>query len=291
MLGQKLVKLLLTKKSYDIHALSRGKNRLINKEGYTYYSIDITHQDELTGLIDKIQPEYIIHTAAMTNVDACELNQNECNRINVDVVETIVDICKNRNIQLIHLSTDFIFDGEKGDLYKEEEEPNPLSYYGLSKLKSEEIVLEANIKHVIIRTVLVYGMVDNNDRSNIVLWVKNSIENKKKITVVTDQYRMPTYAEDLAESCLLAIENDVRGIFNVSSNKLMSIYEISLEIANTFNLDSSYIVPIKTSDLNLAAKRPFKTGFDLKKSITELNLPSYSFTERLQVFKNQLANY
>jgi len=288
LLGQKLVKLLSLKKKYQIYALSRGENRLNNKKGYVYYSIDMTDKEKLTKLIHQIQPHYIIHTAAMTNVDACELNQKECDIINVDTVKYIVDVCEDNNIHLIHLSTDFIFDGEKNGNYTEEDKPNPLSHYGLSKLKSENIIVKSNIKYTILRTVLVYGIVDRNDRSNIVLWVKNSIENKKKINVVTDQYRMPTYAEDLAESCLLAIQNDAIGIYNVSSNELMSIYDIAIAIVKVFNLDVNYVTSIETFELNLPAKRPYKTGFNLNKSISQLKLPSYSFAERLQVFKNQL---
>lgn len=291
LLGQKLVKLFLSKKNYKIYAISRGKNRLKNKNAYTYYNIDITEQVKLVDLVNKIQPDYIVHTAAMTNVDACELHPKECDLINVEVVQTLSNICKTNQIHLIHLSTDFIFDGEKGDVYTEEDKPNPISYYGLSKLKSENIILEANIRHTIIRTILVYGLVDNNDRSNIVLWVKNALENKKEITVVTDQFRMPTFAEDLAESCFLAIENDAIGIFNVSSNTLLSIYDIAIKVADTFNLDKKLIKPIKTSQLNLPAKRPPKTGFDLSKSITRFNLPVYNFSERLLVFKDQLTKY
>lgn len=224
----------------------------------------------------------------MTNVDACEQYQEECAAINVEAVRTLVSSCKENDIHLIHLSTDFIFDGLKEGLYTEDDKPNPLSYYGLSKLKSEEIILNAKIKYTILRTILVYGMVDRDDRSNIVLWVKNSIENKKPINAITDQFRMPTFVDDLAESCLLTIKNNALGVYNISSNTLLSIYEIALIVAKTFNLDKKYISACKTSDLNLPAKRPYKTGFDLNKSIKELNLPSYSFTERLQVYKNQL---
>jgi len=160
----------------------------------------------------------------------------------------------------------------------------------LSKLKSERIILNAKIKYTILRTILVYGTVDGNDRSNIVLWVKKSLEQKKRINVVTDQYRMPTFADDLAESCLLSIENNAVGIFNVSSNQLMSIYDIAIEVARSFNLDRTLINPIETSQLTLPAKRPPNTGFNLNRSILTLQLPSYSFTERLQVFKDQLMN-
>lgn len=291
LLGQKLVKLFLTKTNYEIHAVSRGENRMLNAEGYTYYSIDITEKEKLEQLITKIQPQYVVHTAAMTNVDACELQQRECDSINVDVVVTLVKLCNKNNIHLIHLSTDFIFDGQKKGHYTEEDVPNPISHYGLSKLRSEEIILSADIKYTILRTVLVYGLVDKKDRSNIVLWVKKSLEDKKHINVVTDQFRMPTYAEDLAEACYLSIKNRAVGIYNVSSNELMSIYDIALEVADTFDLDASYINSIETSALNLPAKRPYRTELDLKKSIRVLNLPSYSFKERLQVFKNQLSKF
>ncbi len=291
LLGQKLVKFLLAKNTLEIHALSKGENRMINTKGYNYYNIDITQAKILTNLVNKIQPHYIINTAAMTNVDTCELHKAECDAINVDAVNTLSKICKKNKIHLIHISTDFIFDGEKEGYYTEEDKPNPVNYYGLSKLKSEKIIIKSKIKYTILRTILVYGLVDRNERSNIVLWIKNSIENKNKINVVTDQYRMPTLVDDLAEACLLAIEHDAIGIYNISSNQLLSIYDMAIEVANAFDLDKNYITSIETTQLNLPAKRPFKTGFDLNKSISQLKLPSYSFTERLQVFKNQLASY
>ena len=291
LLGQKLVKLFLAKSGFEIYAVSRGANRLFNKNGYSYNDLDIAQESKLEKLVKEVKPNYIIHTAAMTNVDGCEIDKDTCDLINVEVVSHLVELCKKLDIFLIHLSTDFIFDGYKDGFYTEEDKPNPLSHYGLSKLRSEEIVISSSIRYAILRTVLVYGMVDGNDRSNIVLWVKKSLEDKKSINVVTDQYRMPTYAEDLAEACWLCIVNDAEGIFNVSSNTLMSVYEIAIEIADTFGLDKGYINSIESSALNLPAKRPYKTPFDLKKSISELNLPSRSFSERLQVFKNQLATY
>lgn len=288
LLGQKLVKLFLEKPGYEIHALSRGPNRLDDKKGYLYYDIDLLDNDKLTTVLTQILPDVIIHTAAMTNVDACELQQEECDRMNIEVVANILAYCDKKDTYLVHLSTDFIFDGEKGSIYKEEDIANPVNYYGLSKWKSELMIQESNVPHAILRTILVYGLVDGNDRSNIVLWVKNSLEANKEIRVVTDQLRMPTYAEDLAEACWLAVESEAKGVFNVSSNELMSIYEIALAVADAFALDKKLIHPVVTSALSLPAKRPLSTGFDLNKSIAEINLPSHSFTDRLQVFKNQL---
>jgi len=288
LLGQKLVKLFLEKPGYEVHALSRGPNRLDDQKGYLYYDIDLLDNDKLIPLLTQILPDVIIHTAAMTNVDACELQQEECDRMNVEVVANILAYCDKKDTYLVHLSTDFIFDGEKGTIYKEEDMAHPVNYYGLSKWKSELMIRESNVPHSILRTILVYGLVDGNDRSNIVLWVKNSLEANKEISVVTDQLRMPTYAEDLAEACWLAVESRAKGVFNVSSNELMSIYEIALAVADAFALDKKLIHPVLTSALSLPAKRPLSTGFDLNKSITEINLPPHSFTDRLQVFKNQL---
>lgn len=290
LLGQKLIKLLVSKKEYDVFALSRGDNRLHSKSGYTYYNIDLAQEAELEKVLTEIGPDFLVHTAAMTNVDACELNPQECDRMNVEVVEHLVRILKPMNTHLIHLSTDFVFSGLKGSFYTEEDEPDPVNHYGLSKLHSEEVVLASGIPSAILRTVLVYGLVDGNDRSNVVLWVKNSLEQKKDIRVVTDQLRMPTYAEDLAEACWLAIQTRAKGIFNVSSSDLMSIYDLALEVALAFDLDKSLIHAVETEQLSLPARRPVSTGLDLTRSAMVLQLPMHSFKERLQVFKNQLLS-
>lgn len=288
LLGQKLVKLFLTKEGFEIYALSRGPNRLHEKNGYTYIDIDLSDKRALDQCLSNTSPDLIIHTAAMTNVDACELNQSVCDNMNVELVEHIVNFCKRDKVRLIHLSTDFIFDGKKGDIYKEDDKPDPVNHYGISKLKSEAVIREAGIDHAILRTILVYGLVDGNDRSNIVLWVKKSLEDKKHINVVTDQLRMPTLADDLAEACWLAVKHEAKGVYHVSSSELMSIYEIALAVADVFGLDKKYIHPVGTEALSLPAKRPWSTGFDLNKSVKEINLPVYSFLERLQVFKDQI---
>lgn len=288
MLGQKLVKLFLEQKDYEIHALSRGVNRLHNTKGYQYHEMDLLDKTSVLTVLRQIAPDIIIHTAAMTNVDACELQQEECDQMNIEVVAHLMDYVKPNDVYFVHLSTDFIFNGEKGTIYKEEDTPNPVNHYGQSKLDSEELIISAGIRYAILRTILVYGLVDANDRGNIVLWVKNSLESGQDIRVVTDQLRMPTYAEDLAEACWLAVKAEAQGVYNVSSNELMSIYEIALAVADVFDLDKKLIHPVETSALSLPAKRPLSTGFDLNKSIREINLPSYSFKERLQVFKDQL---
>jgi len=288
LLGQSLLDLFLQDEEYEIIAVSRGENRYPETKGYEYFSIDVTNKGELRDLILNNQPDCIINTAAMTQVDACEDDKEGCDALNVVLVENLVAISEKIKAKLIHISTDFIFDGKKGH-YKETDAPNPLSYYGLSKLKSEEVIKQSSIDYTILRTILVYGKVHDMSRNNIVLWVCKMLTEKKEITIVDDQFRMPTYVRDLALACKLSIEKEVCGVFNVSSNTLLSIYEIARHIAEVFELDTSFIKPISTGTLNQKAPRPAKTGFNLEKTEKVLGVKFKSFKEDLQLFKKELV--
>ena len=287
LLGQNLIALFLKdKKSYEIFGFSKGKNRS-GRTDFEYQSIDITKKELLIEKTVQINPDFIINTAAMTNVDACENDRIGCFDLNVNVVQNLTDICSEINAHLIHLSTDFIFDGEKGN-YTETDAPNPLSYYGETKLLSEEILEKSTINFTILRTILVYGLVNDMSRSNIILWVKEMLENKKEITIVDDQFRTPTFVEDLALACKISVDKKATGVFNISSNQLLSIFEIAQEIADVFDLDKSLIKPISTSTLNQTATRKKKTGFDLSKTNRVIEFYPKSFKEDLQRFKLKL---
>ncbi|MDN3619361.1 SDR family oxidoreductase [Polaribacter undariae] len=287
LLGQSLLNLLLKEKeNYQVFGFSRGDNRS-GRNDFSYVSIDITEEEKLKKALLEIQPDFIINTAAMTQVDDCENQKAACDLLNVTVVKWLAEISEELNAHLIHISTDFIFDGIKGN-YKETDIANPLSYYGSSKLKSEELLLESSINYTILRTILVYGKVFDMSRSNIVLWVREMLEKGKEITIVDDQFRTPTYVEDLALACKVSMDKKATGVFNISSNELLSVYEIAQQIAISFNLDKNLIKPISTSTLNQTAPRPAKTGFDLSKTNNELEFYPKSFKEDLQRFKEIL---
>jgi len=287
LLGQSLINLLSEEKEkYQIIGFSRGENRS-GREDFTYISIDITDEENLKKSVKEFQPDFIINTAAMTQVDDCENNKQACDLLNIDVVKWLSEVADEINAHVIHISTDFIFDGVKGN-YKETDTPNPLSYYGLSKLKSEEVLTNSNSNFTILRTILVYGKVFDMSRNNIVLWVKIMLENHKEITIVDDQFRTPTYVLDLALACKIAMDKKATGVYNIASNKLMSVFEVAQEIADAFNLDKSLIKPISTSTLNQTAPRPAKTGFDLSKTNKELGFYPKSFKEDLNKFKETL---
>ncbi len=287
LLGQKLVHKLSTDPEVELIATARGENRLKKASGYTYRPLDITNQDEVAQTIAEVKPDVVINTAAMTNVDACEADREGCDKLNVDAVQYIVDACERNDVHLVHLSTDFIFDGEDGP-YAEDAEPNPLSYYGESKLKAEKIVEGSNVKAAILRTVLVYGIAEDMSRSNIVLWAKGALEKGKEITVVDDQFRSPTLAEDLADGCILAAKQKATGVYNISGKDQMSIIELVRAVADHWKLDKSIILPISSTTLNQAAKRPPVTGFVLDKAIKELGYKPHSFSEGLAIVEEQM---
>ena len=287
LLGQKLLDLYLTIEDIELIATARGENRYPRKEGYIYTSLDITIEKEVQHVIAQHAPDCIINTAAMTNVDSCETDKEGCNQLNVDAVAYLIAAANTVGAHLIHLSTDFIFDGKKGP-YKEDDEANPLSYYGHSKLLAENMVREYCTKWSIARTVLVYGVVNDMSRSNIVLWAKGALEKGQPINVVDDQFRTPTLAEDLAKGCQLIEHKQAEGIYNISGKDQMSILELVQRVANYFDLDASVLRVVSSESLNQPAKRPPLTGFDLTKSRKVLGYEPHSFEQGIGVLMEQL---
>lgn len=288
LLGQKLIYALRNKKpAIAVAGMARGENRLKQKEGYDYFDADLTDKEQVEKVIRDFHPDCIIHTAAMTNVDQCELNPEECKKINEDAVGYLLTACKPFLTHFIYISTDFVFDGTAGP-YDENAIPNPLSMYGHSKLNAEKMVQESGLPWSILRTMIIYGITDDVQRSNIVLWTKSSLEQGKDINVITDQLRGPTLAEDLADACVQAALRKAEGIFHVSGAEVMPIIEISETVADYFSLDKKYIHPITTASLKQPAARPLKTGFIVEKAMRELNFHPHSLREGLGVVKSQL---
>ncbi|UBM60132.1 SDR family oxidoreductase [Marinilongibacter aquaticus] len=287
LLGQKLVSQLAAENKQEIIATSRGANRLPLHANYIYESLDITVKNEVDEIVRKHQPDVLIHTAAMTNVDQCEGDKEGCWQLNVKAVEYLVEACEKHNVFLLHLSTDFIFDGEAGP-YAENAEANPVSFYGWSKLAAEKLVLHSKASWAIARTVLVYGLAFDMSRSNIILWVKNSLENQKHINVVTDQWRTPTLAEDLAQGCILIAEKEAQGVFNISGEELLNPYQMANQTADYFDLDKSFIHEATAATFSQPAKRPPKTGFDISKAKTVLGYQPHSFSEGIAILAEQL---
>jgi dTDP-4-dehydrorhamnose reductase len=290
LLGQKLTEQIRNNPLWTCIATAKGPNRNPVQDGYTYAELDITNEASVAQVLTQYQPEVVIHTAAMTNVDACESDPEGCELLNVEAVRFLVRQCEKQHIHFVHVSTDFIFDGNEGP-YTEDAVPNPLSRYGHSKLDAEIIVQQATCPWAIVRTVLVYGVVADMSRSNIVLWAKGALEKGQPLKVVNDQWRTPTLAEDLAQGCLLIAEQKVTGIFNISGAEGMGIHELVKAVAIHWKLDPALISEVTSDTLNQAAPRPPRTGFILDKAIQQLGYKPHTFQEGLALVDQQIKQY
>jgi dTDP-4-dehydrorhamnose reductase len=282
LLGQHLVKLLL-QEGYSVTAVGKGENRLPFKtnEHFTYYSIDITDDFLMQQVLQKEKPDTIVHAAAITQVDECQLNQEKCEEVNVRATAQLLLTAEEFSKHFIYISTDFVFDGEKGN-YREDENMNPVNWYGFTKVQAESIIETSNIPFSIVRTCLVYGNTLTGTRSNIISWVKQSLEDNNHIKVVNDQWRTPTYVEDLAKGVLLIIQKKATGVYHISGKDKLTPYDIALKTAAHFGLDASLIEKADASSFQQPAKRPLKTGFDISKAEKELGFEPLGFNEGLQ---------
>ncbi|NVJ84859.1 MAG: SDR family oxidoreductase [Algoriphagus sp.] len=286
LLGQKLIYRLLEKGDFEIIASGRGPCRLKEKS-FEYVSLDIEDEEAVKKTLEKYHPDIIIHGAAMTHVDVCEQNQEACYRANVLATKYLLDASQHFQPHFIFVSTDFIFSGNKGPL-TEEEDPDPVNYYGQTKLDAEELVRYSNLKWTIARTVLVFGISPGLSRTNIVLWVKESLEQGKTIQVVNDQFRTPTLAEDLAEGCILIAEKGAEGVFNISGPDFLTPYEMAIETADFFGLDKSLIQETDSTRFVQPAKRPLRTGFIIEKARKELGYEPKTFRAAIGILAKQI---
>lgn len=286
LLGQKLVKQLLNDKDIELLATSRGESRILLKE-VAYQSMDVENKGQVKEVIEGFRPDAIIHTAAITNVDTCEQEQESCWKANVTAVENLVSAAESCNSFFVHLSTDFIFSGADGP-YREDDQAKPVNFYGQSKLASEEIVRKSNTPWAIVRTVLVYGISPGISRSNIILWVKQGLENGKSLQIVDDQIRSPTLAEDLAAGCILVARKKAGGIWHISGKDILTPYDMAIKTADFFKLDKSLINKTDSTLFKQAAERPAKTGFLIDKAVHELGYQPHSFDEGIALLAEQI---
>lgn len=288
LLGQK-VSHILEAQSNVAPVFTARKNLTYPIKKGVFSLLDIADEAQVKRVIQEVKPDVIIHTAAMTQVDDCELNHEECWKQNVHATQYLIAAAEQVGAFFIHVSTDFIFDGTAGPL-DEHAKPAPVNYYGRSKLAAEEAVKNSKLRWAILRTVLVYGVAHDMSRSNIVLWVKKSLEDGKTIKVVDDQWRTPTLAEDLAMGCWLTTQKQATGIFNISGEEMMTPYDIATRTARFFKLDESLITKTDSTQFKQPAARPLRTGFIIAKAKKELDYKPHSFEAGLELIQQQIKD-
>ena len=287
LLGQKLVALLHQQPGVELVATSRGANKLASLyPDVRFVPLDVADAAQVQQVLAQEQLTHVVHTAAMTNVDECELNQADCWRQNVTAVGHVVNACATHNIHLTHLSTDFVFSGAAGPL-AEEAMPGPVNFYGESKLAAEGLVQSSPGRWAIARTVLVYGVAHDYGRTNLVLWVRDSLRAGKAIKVVSDQWRTPTLAEDLAQGCWLLARQDAQGLYHLSSDDMLTPYDMALSVARYFGLDAGLVEKVDARTFSQPARRPARTGFIIDKARRELGFRPHTFAEGIEVVSRQ----
>ncbi|MBU1096143.1 MAG: dTDP-4-dehydrorhamnose reductase [Bacteroidetes bacterium] len=284
MLGQRIIEFYSGLKNVELFACSFENESFISD--VNYLQIDITSQKDVQKLIHQFYPDYIINAAAFTNVDKCESEKELSWKVNVTGVENLVKYGGACDAHLIHISTDYVFDGKNGP-YSENDKPNPISSYGRSKLASENILLSNKIKSTIVRTNVLYGPAKHG-RPDFVKWVVGSLSDNKEIKIVTDQINNPTFLDDLVQGISKLIEFDKKGLYNIGGAEFLSRYDFTQRIADYFNLDKSLIKKIVTSDLNQPAPRPLKSGLINLKAETELSYKPHSIEESLLIISKEL---
>ena len=287
LLGQRLACLLGRESKYELLLTCHHPSFFLNHEPLLDYTqLDITSKGDVKSLVTSFRPDVIINAAAMTNVDACELQRELAWKINVHGVENLVEVSRSIRAKIIHLSTDYVFDGKRGP-YAEEDRPDPINYYGKTKLASENVIRTGDARYAIVRTVVLYGN-GKNVKQNFALWVVDNLKNGRPIKAATDQIGSPTYVHDLAFGLLRIVEQDGEGIYHLSGSECVSRYDFAVRVCDVFGFDASLVERVKTGDLQQKARRPLNSGFITLKVETELGFKPSDVTQGLTMLKREL---
>jgi dTDP-4-dehydrorhamnose reductase len=257
-------------KKYEVYS---AFNRHVSLYGKTI-QFDVSDGNAVKKAFRKIKPEVVVHAAALTNVDKCEVDKKLAWKINVEGTENIAKLCKEHDVFLIYISTDYVFDGERG-MYKENDDPAPINYYGFTKLKGEEKVKHIVDEYCIARTSVIYGLIPATGKINFTLWLLEKLKEKEKVKIVTDQWNSPTLNTNLADMLLEIIERKKTGIYHLAGATRINRYRFAELIAKTFKLDSKLITPTSSTEFSWIAKRPQDSSLSVKKAYCILkNKPS-----------------
>ncbi len=242
--------------------------------------MNITDKSEVERIFSKVKPDIVVHTAAETNVDKCENQKEHALRVNVEGTKVLAEACKQVDARIVYVSTDYVFDGKKGS-YSEEDRPNPINYYGLTKLMGEKCVKEFCEDFLILRTSVLYGV--HPEKPNFAMWVLRTLSEQKKLSVVEDHYNSPTLADNLAEVILEVVNKKLEGLYHTAGSERVSRYRFALQIAEIFDFDANLIKPIKMSELkSWTAKRPKDSSLCIDKVKKQIDTKLLGITQGLK---------
>ncbi|MBP6672283.1 MAG: dTDP-4-dehydrorhamnose reductase [Bacteroidetes bacterium] len=287
LLGQNLARLLDSDDEYEVLHSSHHRSFAQEDILIDYTQLDISNRSDVKSLVTSFRPDVILNAAAMTNVDACERERETAWKMNVTAVENLTEVCRRIDAKLVHVSTDYVFDGKNGN-YSEEDRVNPVNYYGKTKLAGENIILTSGIRSAILRTILVYGT-GVNVKNNFALWVINNLHEKQPIRCTYDQISNPTHVSDLAMAMKLTVDHHAEGIYHVAGAEKVSRYDFALRAAEIFGYDPTLIARVTSADLGQFAVRPLHTSFDINKAKQTFKYHPMNVTQGLKLLQEELT--
>lgn len=281
--GSKLAAL-ATERKYQVYS---GYKRDQPASGIPLH-FDVSDKNQVEETFRKVNPEFVVHAAALTDVDRCELNKKLAWKINVEGTRNIAEAVNTRRAFLIYVSTDYVFNGETG-MYKENDEPEPINYYGLTKLESEELVKNLVNEYCIVRPSVIYGSTIAAGKINFALWVLNNLRSGKQVRIVTNQWNSPTLNTSLAEMTLEIARRKLQGIFHLSGATRISRYDFAKFIAHVFNVDANLLSPSTIAEFSWTAKRPKDSSLDTTKAQQTLKNKPLQISQALERMKKELV--
>jgi dTDP-4-dehydrorhamnose reductase len=287
LLGTKLIELCLRHGAHRPVSVSRQPCSNGSLGAFEFHQLDLTNGDSVGELFERLRPRWVVHTAAMTNVDGCERQPEAAWRANADAAEAVAQACRTVDAHLVHLSTEYVFDGRSGP-YGEEDPANPISVYGRTKLASEQAILRLRPSAAIARTTVLYGYA-LNARPNFVTWLIGKLNAGEAVKVVNDQIGSPTLADNLAEMCFALALGGASGVYNTVGADCLDRYAFALTAAEIFGLDHGLIRPVSTAGLAQPARRPLRAGLRMDKfRQTFPDVPVLGVLDGLEVVRRQL---
>lgn len=247
----------LLEPDFDAEVIGCGRGETPVGRG-AYYPIELTDPQAVLALVDQVKPDWVIHTAALTDVDRCETDRPFARQLNLETVEHLAAACRQLGVGLVQISTDYVFDGRSGP-YSETDATNPLSYYGALKLQSEGVVLQPGLKGLVLRTLWLYGYLPGT-RRNLVTWPLEALARGDQLKMVDDQWGNPTHVHDLAWALVELCRRQVQGLFHLGGATYLTRYQLTQELARHFDLDPGLVLPVSTAAANQKAPRPLRSG-------------------------------
>lgn len=258
----------------------------LDAKNYTFIQMDITNFPHIKELFRQFTPDVVINTSALSVPDYCETHQEEAYSVNVSAVKHLAECCRLYGSRLLHFSSDFVFDGKNPKLYTEEDLPNPVNYYGQTKFLSEQAIASICDNYAISRVVVVYGKALPGQHGNIFKLVKNRLENNQEIKVVSDQWRTPTWVQDIAKGVELLLPATHHGIYHICGGECLTIADIAYRVADYFHLDRSLIHPVTTEEMQEKTPRPLFSGLSIEKAYRDLGYVPASLEEGMEELRN-----